>query len=243
MPVLPSFAPPSVVTQSELMLTVVVGDRARAVPAAAGIGLHRAVVGERDVRGAGGLDEVDVGDLGPRLQRRQREELLRRIQPVDIVGDGVGSPVMGDGAVVLPEAVDEVVGKRRDRRDRLRSARNHRGHGIGRQRVRFAFIDEERVVRLLTRGIAARRCRRPAPQRSRCHRKAEWFFFIDQARQQVVRLRENRERTREARIASLTLVYQPSLSRACFTMHYGEKQNRRLLSVVLRGFRPEQTLR
>ena len=39
----------------------------------------------------------------------------------------------------------------------------------------------------------------------------ESFFFIDQARLQVVRLRENLERTREARIASLTLVYQPKL--------------------------------
>ena len=148
-------------------------DCARAVPAPARIGLHRAVMGERDVRGAGGLDEGDVGDLGPRLQRRQREELLRRIQPGDIVGDGVGSPVMGDGAVVLPEAVDEIVGKRGDRCDRLRSARNHRGHGIDRQGVRLAFVDEERFVRLahaLTRRAAAGV---RAPRRSRRHRMAD----------------------------------------------------------------------
>src|SRR5438034_6206886 len=40
---------------------------------------------------------------------------LRRIEPVDVVSDGVGSPVMGDGVVVLPKAVDEVIGKRGDR--------------------------------------------------------------------------------------------------------------------------------
>ena len=96
-----------------------IGDRAAPGPGAAGVGLHRAVVGERDVRGAGGLHEGDVGDLGPRLHRRLREELLRRIQSGDVVTDGIGSPVMGGSAVVLPKAVDEIVGKRRDRRDRL----------------------------------------------------------------------------------------------------------------------------
>src|SRR4029450_200839 len=39
-------------------------------PVATGIGLHRAVVVERDIGGAGGLDEADVGNLGPPLQRR-----------------------------------------------------------------------------------------------------------------------------------------------------------------------------
>ena len=76
---------------------------------------HGAVVVERDVRGARGLHEGDVGDLVPGLQRRLREELLGRVQPADVVGDGVGGPVMGERAVVLPEAVDQIVGELRDR--------------------------------------------------------------------------------------------------------------------------------
>src|SRR5207247_6842354 len=40
---------------------------------------------------------------------------------------------------------------------------------------------------------------------------AEWFFFIDQGRP-LVRLRENRQSTRETRIASLTFIYQPGLT-------------------------------
>ena len=86
----------------------------------------RAVVDEGDVRGTRGLDEVEVGDLVPGLQRRLRQELLGRVQPVDVVGDGVGGPMMGNRAVVLPEAVDQIVGELRDRGDRLlRCRRRH----------------------------------------------------------------------------------------------------------------------
>src|SRR5206468_10908586 len=52
----------------------------------------------------------------------------------------------------------------------------------------------------------------------------EWVFFIDQARQQVVGCAESSS-TRKARIASLTLVYQPCLSRAFSTMDYRESLN------------------
>ncbi len=75
----------------------------------------RAAVDEGDVRRAGGLHEGDVGDLVPGLHRRLREELLGRVQPVDVVADGIGGPVMGGGAVDMPEAVDELVGELRNR--------------------------------------------------------------------------------------------------------------------------------
>ena len=66
-----------------------------------------------------GLDEIDVGDVVPGVQRRLRQELLVRIQAVDVVGDGVGRPVMGQRVVVCPEAIDQIIGERRDGRDRL----------------------------------------------------------------------------------------------------------------------------
>ncbi len=50
--------------------------RARAVPAGIGKGSHRAAVIERDVRGTGSLNESNVGDLMPGLQRRLRQKLL-----------------------------------------------------------------------------------------------------------------------------------------------------------------------
>ena len=129
--------------------------------------------------------------------------------------------MMGDGAVVLPKAVDEIVGKRRDRRNRLRSARNHRGHGIGRQGERLAFIDEERFVRRL----AARALPASGAAKVQTSSNGEWFFFIDQARLQVVRLRENLERTRETKIAVINACLPAGLYRAlalrCITAKSG----------------------
>jgi hypothetical protein len=49
------------------------------------------------------------------------------------------------------------------------------------------------------------------------------FFFIDRARQQV---RLQSQRTRQARTASLKLVYQPELLRACFAMHSAKSRIR-----------------
>src|SRR5262249_19583184 len=72
---------------------------------------------EADVRAACDLDEVDVGDFVPGVQRRQCERLLLGIQVAEIVSNGVGSPTMRKGALTLPEAVDQPVGERWDRSD------------------------------------------------------------------------------------------------------------------------------
>ena len=74
---------------------------------------------ERDVRRTGGLDERDVGDLMPGLQRRLRKKLLGGGQSADIVADGRCGPVVGNRAVELPKAVDQIVRKLRDGCDRL----------------------------------------------------------------------------------------------------------------------------
>ena len=126
-------------------------DYAATGPEAAGIGLHRTVVGERDVRRTGGLHEADVGDFGPRLHRGLRQELFGRIQPGDVVGDGTGSPVMGRGAIVLPKAVDEVIGKRRDRGDRL-------GGGDHQSNRAAAGICQRKSITVISRHRGKRKC-------------------------------------------------------------------------------------
>ena len=80
---------------------------------------------------------------------------------------------MGDGAVVLPKAVDEVVGKRRDRRDRLPAETSTVGHAAGGNRQREGSPSSPKQ-RVRTRQAQARRALRPrAPGRPRCRRKAD----------------------------------------------------------------------
>ena len=151
-----------------------------AIPRGTRSGLHRAVMGERDVRGAGGLDEGHIGDLGPRLQRRQRKELFRRIQPADIVGDGVGSPLMGQGIVVLPETVDQIVGERCDRRHRFRRAGRDRGYGLSCQWEGIAGIGPRVPAVVVTRLVWCRDgCSGPSVvQEIAFHRSNQWQRIV-----------------------------------------------------------------
>src|SRR5829696_2385948 len=67
---------------------------------------------------------------------------------------------MGGEIVVLPKAVDELVGERRDRRDRLRGIHLTAGHagGVKRQLVWIAVVAEFDIVRPvgLKRALARR---------------------------------------------------------------------------------------
>ena len=74
------------------------------------VGGHRPVVGVGDIGRTGGLDEGKIGHLMPGVQRRLRQKPFGRRQRIDVVGDRGGAPMMGDGGVVLPEAVDEIIG-------------------------------------------------------------------------------------------------------------------------------------
>src|SRR5229473_414786 len=104
---------------------------------------HRAVVIEGDVRRTGGLDERDVGDLVPGLQRRLREKLLGGRQSADIVADGRCGPVMGNRVVELPKAVGQIVRELRDGCDRLCGTADRRCRTRGGktcQRKGIAFV-------------------------------------------------------------------------------------------------------
>src|SRR6185437_10772240 len=69
---------------------------------------------------------------------------------------------MSDGVVVLPKAVEEVVGERGDGRNRFCSARSHRGHGLGCQGEGIATIDHQRIAHgLPVRSSRARPCKSP----------------------------------------------------------------------------------
>jgi hypothetical protein len=78
-----------------------------------------AVIRKRNVCSAGGLDEIDIGDFVPSIKSRLREELLRRIQVADVVGDRTAVPLMANGAFVLPKAVQQPISQFCDRRDRF----------------------------------------------------------------------------------------------------------------------------
>src|SRR5206468_9995728 len=115
---------------------------------------------------------------------------------------------MGDGVVVLPKAIDEVVGERRDRRDRLRGIHLTAGHagGVECQLVWIAVVAKLDVVRPI--GL----------QRALARRGLEWPESPDLVGKQIVLLHRSgpsagrcaeSQSTRHARIAPLTLVYQP----------------------------------
>ena len=119
---------------------------------------------------------------------------------------------MGDGAVVLPVAVDEIVGKRRDGRDRLCTAETTNSSTL--QHRPPARKDRPRRRNIVS--FAAPVAGVPVP--SSCDRRTQYssesrsFFFIDRARERMVQVAWRiGSRGRKARIASLMLVYQRNL--------------------------------
>ena len=141
---------------------------------------------------------------------------------------------MGDGVVVLPKAVDEVVGERRDRGDRFRSA-------VTTVVTVSAASGKGSPSSITSVSCAAlrgpRRCRRPAPQRSRRRRMADGSSSSIRPVSRWSVAGESSS-TREAKITSLTLVYQPELSRASSPMDYRESLNPWALFRSLPGVPP-----
>ena len=118
---------------------------ARAVVAVVLVGSHGAGIRERDVCRTAGLNEGQVGDFVPGIEGGLREEFLVRIQPVDVVGDGGGAPVMGDRAFVLPIAGQQPIGQLCGRADWLSGGSStRRAPGIGVLNLRVQIIISRR---------------------------------------------------------------------------------------------------
>ena len=80
---------------------------------------HRSVVIEIDVGRTGGLHKRDIGNIVPKAQRIGRDRLFGSSQVAEIVGDRVAIKMVRNAAFIFPVAVDQVVSKLRDSRDRL----------------------------------------------------------------------------------------------------------------------------